>query len=87
MASHSALAGQVYGRKYTDHWGDITIMNSEKNKPNGERPKRDEESFGSNSEIARRLRTYYRSLVSNDVPDRFTDLLSQLENAETGKKG
>lgn len=44
--------------------------------------------LGSNSEIARKLKQYYDELVSDDVPDRFASLLSQLEKAETvPKKG
>lgn len=47
--------------------------------------KRDD-PLGHNSEIARRLKQYYDDLVSEDIPDRFADLLSQLEKAE-GTKG
>jgi hypothetical protein len=43
--------------------------------------------LGSNSEIGRKLKQYYDELVSDDVPDRFAQLLSQLERAEpAGKK-
>lgn len=42
--------------------------------------------LGSNSEIARMLADYYGRLVSSDVPDRFTNLLNQLEEAEQGNK-
>jgi hypothetical protein len=44
--------------------------------------------LGANSEIGRKLKQYYDDLVSDDVPDRFAQLLSQLEQAEpTPKKG
>lgn len=42
--------------------------------------------LGANSEIARKLKQYYDDLVSDDVPDRFADLLSQLEQAEPARK-
>ncbi len=38
--------------------------------------------LGSNAEIGRRLKQYYDELVSEDVPDRFADLLRQLEESE-----
>jgi Anti-sigma factor NepR len=38
--------------------------------------------LGSNSEIGRKLKQYYDELVSDDVPDRFANLLSKLEQAE-----
>jgi hypothetical protein len=40
------------------------------------------ELLGSNSEIGRKLKQYYDELVSHDVPDRFANLLSELEQAE-----
>jgi hypothetical protein len=42
--------------------------------------------LGSNSEIGRKLKQYYDELVSDDVPDRFAALLSQLEKAEAAPK-
>ena len=42
--------------------------------------------LGSNSEIGRTLKQYYDELVSDQVPDRFAALLSQLENAEPVQK-
>lgn len=42
--------------------------------------------LGSNSEIGRKLKQYYDELVSDEVPDRFASLLSQLEKAETAPK-
>lgn len=41
--------------------------------------------LGPNSEIGRKLRQYYDDLVHDDVPDRFAQLLSQLEQAETAQ--
>lgn len=38
--------------------------------------------LGTNSEIARKLKQYYDELVSEEIPDRFSDLLSKLERAE-----
>ncbi len=43
--------------------------------------------LGASTEIGRKLKQYYDGLVSEDVPDRFAQLLSQLEKAEpTGEK-
>jgi len=38
--------------------------------------------LGPNSEIGRKLRQYYDELASEDVPDRFAQLLAQLEQTE-----
>jgi hypothetical protein len=38
--------------------------------------------LGPNTEIGRKLKEYYNDLVSEDVPDRFADLLKQLETSE-----
>lgn len=38
--------------------------------------------LGSNAEIGRRLKQYYDEIVSEDVPDRFAELLKQLEETE-----
>ena len=38
--------------------------------------------LGTNSEIGRKLKQYYDDLVSESVPDRFQDLLRQLEDRE-----
>jgi len=55
-------------------------------KPNKEQPAVTErtEPLGSNSEIGRKLKQYYDELVTEEVPDRFADLLRQLEDRETG---
>ena len=42
--------------------------------------------LGANSEIGRKLKQYYDDLISDDVPDRFAQLLSQLEQAEPAQK-
>jgi hypothetical protein len=42
--------------------------------------------LGANSEIARKLKQYYDELVSDQVPDRFAQLLSQLEQTEPAQK-
>ncbi|SMH57070.1 NepR family anti-sigma factor [Mesorhizobium australicum] len=42
--------------------------------------------LGTNSEIGRKLRQYYDGLVSEEVPDRFAQLLQQLDKAETAGK-
>ena len=42
--------------------------------------------LGANSEIGRKLKQYYDDLVSDDVPDRFAQLLNQLEQAEPASK-
>jgi len=38
--------------------------------------------LGPNSEIGRKLRQYYDELIVEDIPDRFSQLLSQLEQKE-----
>ncbi len=40
------------------------------------------DTLGPNTEIGRKLKQYYDELVSDDVPDRFADLLRQLEDRE-----
>ncbi|MGC4026597.1 MAG: NepR family anti-sigma factor [Mesorhizobium sp.] len=40
-------------------------------------------TLGPNAEIGRKLKQYYESLIVEEVPDRFAQLLSQLENVET----
>ncbi|PSJ59349.1 NepR family anti-sigma factor [Pseudaminobacter soli (ex Li et al. 2025)] len=42
--------------------------------------------LGPNSEIGRKLKQYYDELLSDEVPDRFSQLLSQLEQAEPLQK-
>jgi len=53
----------------------------------GDRQRAGGDPLGPNSEIGRKLKQYYDELVSDDVPDRFAQLLAQLEKAEpSGKK-
>lgn len=54
-----------------------TAMGSQNKGANGSEP------LGSNSEIGRKLKQYYDDLISDDVPDRFADLLKKLEESET----
>ncbi len=42
--------------------------------------------LGSNTEIGRKLKQFYDGIVSDDVPDRFMDLLSKLEAADSSNK-
>ncbi len=42
--------------------------------------------LGTNTEIGRKLRQYYDGLVSEDVPDRFAQLLQELDQAESAAK-
>jgi hypothetical protein len=46
------------------------------------RPTSSAELLGANSEIGRKLKQYYDELVSDEVPDRFEQLLSQLEQTK-----
>lgn len=39
-------------------------------------------TLGTNSEIGRKLKQYYDELLTDDVPERFTELLRQLEESE-----
>ena len=52
----------------------------------GGRHRADGDPLGSNSEIGRKLKQYYDELVSDEVPDRFAQLLAQLEKAETSRE-
>jgi hypothetical protein len=42
--------------------------------------------LGANSEIARKLKQYYEEIVSDEVPDRFSELLMALEKADPSEK-
>lgn len=52
----------------------------------GRQAKRSGDPLGANSEIGRKLKQYYDELVSPDVPDRFAQLLGELEAAEASRK-
>ncbi len=49
----------------------------------GHRKANRSDPLGPNSEIGRKLRQYYDDLTTEEVPDRFADLLRQLEESET----
>ncbi|MGN6465440.1 MAG: NepR family anti-sigma factor [Rhizobiaceae bacterium] len=51
-------------------------------KQNSGRKANGSQILGPNSEIGRKLRQYYDEIASDDVPDRFAQLLSRLEHAE-----
>jgi hypothetical protein len=46
------------------------------------KPEKGSDPLGTNTEIGRKLKQYYDELVTQDVPDRFADLLRQLESSE-----
>lgn len=45
-----------------------------------------DDPLGPNTEIGRKLKQYYDELVSDDVPDRFAQLLAQLAQTESAQK-
>lgn len=49
------------------------------------RKRGEQDPLGANSEIARKLKQYYNSVVTDQVPDRFAQLLNKLESAETSR--
>ncbi len=61
---------------------------SEKTGSGNKNPKPDGDSattLGANNEIGRKLKQYYDELVSEAVPDRFEELLKQLEQARPAR--
>ena len=56
-------------------------MKEKKDQTTGHRRNGGSDGLGANSEIGRKLKQYYDDLVSDEVPDRFAALLSQLEKA------
>ena len=66
------------------HYGKRSGMNSEKstNRRMSGRRGSGADPLGANSEIGRKLRQYYDDLVKEEIPDRFSDLLSQLETQD-----
>jgi len=68
--------------------GRISNMSTEKKNPglDAEGQLSSADLIGANSEIGRKLRQYYDGLVAEDVPDRFAELLQQLDKAETAGK-
>ena len=51
----------------------------------GHRKANRSDPLGPNSEIGRKLKQYYDDLTTEEVPDRFADLLRQLEERETAQ--
>lgn len=47
------------------------------------KPVKKTDPLGVHSEIGRKLKQYYEDLTSEEVPDRFAELLKQLEDSET----
>lgn len=68
-----------------DEQGDMNDMTIKKDSA-GLGARRGSDLLGANSEIGRKLKQYYDDLVSEQIPDRFAELLSKLEQAETGDK-
>ena len=64
----------------------MSIMVKNENDPSGSNARKIAAPLGANSEIGRKLKQYYDELVSDEVPDRFAQLLSQLEQAEPAQK-
>jgi hypothetical protein len=62
------------------------MKNLDKDSQRGARASRPADPLGPNSEIGRKLKQYYEDLVSEGVPDRFAQLLAELERAEASKK-
>ena len=77
--------GETPGAMWLAKAGVRQLMNEHETRSGGGKPRRDD-PLGANSEIGRKLREYYAGLMSPEVPDRFTDLLSQLETAESQRK-
>lgn len=48
------------------------------------KPEKGGDPLGANTEIGRKLKQYYDGLVTQEVPERFADLLRQLEAREDG---
>lgn len=65
----------------TGHEKGMTYRKIEQNQNAGEHSATD--PLGSNSEIGRKLKQYYDELISDEIPDRFSSLLSELERQES----
>lgn len=46
------------------------------------RPRRSDDGLGPNSDIGAKLRALYSSVQDEGIPDKFLDLLEQLDRAE-----
>lgn len=64
----------------------MTRRNSDHEEPRKKVLKRgsgsEADPLGPNSQIGRKLRQYYDELVTEDIPDRFSQLLNELEGKE-----
>jgi hypothetical protein len=58
-----------------------------KNKPDAAPPGGQDDALGPNSAIGKKLRALYDDVMSEEVPDRFMDLLGRLEDAEKSSGG
>jgi hypothetical protein len=56
---------------------------NEMSSPRGRRPG---EGLGPNSDIGAKLRAYYGAVQDQPIPDKFLDLLEQLDRAENAAK-
>ncbi|MCT8997951.1 NepR family anti-sigma factor [Chelativorans intermedius] len=59
----------------------MTKQNSDRRR-NSHKRRLVSDPLGPNSEIGRKLKQYYDALISDEVPDRFSQLLSELEKKE-----
>ncbi|WP_159586267.1 NepR family anti-sigma factor [Chelativorans xinjiangense] len=59
----------------------MKYQKTEMKRDSGER-RSGSDPLGPNSEIGRKLRQYYADLISEEIPDRFNQLLSELEGKE-----
>ena len=68
--------------------GQIYRMTKNQHEAPGAGQRRDgSDLLGANTEIGRKLKQYYDELVSDDVPERFAQLLSQLEETAAQQGG
>ena len=74
------------GRRAPGKKGKKSVMDKLKSGAKIPRRNGSPDPLGANSEIGRKLKQYYDELVSDEVPDRFAQLLSQLEMAEPARK-
>lgn len=72
-------SGEGYRSSMSDH--------QQRTPPPGSRKQASQEIIGANSEIGRKLRQFYDEIASESVPDRFAQLLDQLDKAETSRNG
>ena len=68
-------------KDHKDHPGEMKDS-SDASAAGGARPRKLDKS--AQSAIGTRLRAYYDEVAREEIPDRFVELLKQLENKETG---